>query len=235
MTWTKVEESEHKTKTKTVKSEPEKTVIPEPTAEPIPEPELGSEPLKNVRQEKFCQSIVKGSIPSDAYAQAGFKCRTPDIAKSAGNRMLTIVDVSDRIIYLQKKIADGICTDKIATKQELAEVLSRIIRTTMSDFLEYDKDGEAYYTLNDKTIGKDAIKKMKCRTTRDEHGQVVFEKQIEDIELVDKLAAVRELAKLMGYDVDAEGSLPADLKDFMARIAKDIFTLPSQQEDNKDG
>ena len=235
MTWTKVDESHEDAKTKTVKSEPEKTVIPEPTAEPIPEPELGSEPLKNVRQEKFCQSIVKGSIPSDAYAQAGFKCRTPDIAKSAGNRMLTNVDVSDRIIYLEKKIAAGICTDKIATKQELAEVLSRIIRTTMSDFLEYDKDGEAYYTLNDKTIGKDAIKKMKCRTTRDEHGQVVFEKQIEDIELVDKLAAVRELAKLMGYDVDAEGSLPADLKDFMARIAKDIFTLPSQQEDNKDG
>jgi len=231
MTWTKVDESEHKTKTKTVKSEPEKTV--EPTAVPIPEPELGSEPLKNVRQEKFCQSIVNGMSQQDAYIQAGYKCKSDVMACKAASRMSINVDISSRIAYLEKKIAAGICKDKIATKQEVAEVLSRIIRTTMSDFLEYDKDGEAYYTLNDKTIGKDAIKKMKCRTTRDEHGQVVFEKQIEDIELVDKLAAVRELAKLMGYDVDAEGSLPADLKDFMARIAKDIFTLPSQQEDKE--
>ena len=235
MTWTKVEESEHKTKTKTVKSEPAKAVIPEPTAEPIPEPELGSEPLKNVRQESFCQRIVNGIPQQDAYVEAGYKCKSTNAAGAAATRMLSNVKIADRIIYLQKQIAAAVCSDAVATKQELAESLTRIIRTTMSDFMSYDKDGEAFFDLKPETIGKDAIKKMRCRTTRNEAGQVVFEKQIEDIELVDRLAAIEKLAKLMGYDVDAEGSLPADLKDFMARIAKDIFTLPSQQEDNKDG
>lgn len=224
MNWEKVDEDALKKPRKTKR----KTETEKPRPVP-PDCELGSLPIINSKREKFCQLYVKGTNLADAYERAGYATTSHATALVASARLVKKVEIHDRISYLQKQIADGICTKQVASKQELAETLTKIIRTTMSDFMSYDKDGEAYFELNPETVGRDAVKKIKSRTIRDEHGQVIYEKQLEDVELVDKLAAIDKLAKLMGYDSDASG-LPAGLKELMGAISKSIFKLPCDEE-----
>ena len=219
MNWEKIEES----------------AITENKTEQTPCSELGSEPLKNVRQELFVQELIQkgahhGNIIS-AFLAAGFKAKNNDTAVSASGRLLRNVTLRTRLTWLQKQIADGLNTAKIASKQELAEYYTRLLRTTVADFLEYDKDGERYFSIKDGTLGKEAIKKIKCRTIRDQAGNIKDEKQIEEIELESRLAAGRELANLMGYNTAVADQMPTSLKEFLDGIAKDCMKLPKDSED----
>ena len=61
-------------------------------------------PLSNDRREKFCQFIVDGIKPSQAYQKA-YKC-SQEVAIASSSRMLTYVEVKERIDYLRQELAE---------------------------------------------------------------------------------------------------------------------------------
>lgn len=63
-----------------------------------------SKPLSNDRREKFCQLIVDGIKPSQAYQKA-YKC-SQEVAIASSSRMLTYVEVKERIDYLRQELAE---------------------------------------------------------------------------------------------------------------------------------
>ena len=224
MNWEKIEEADDAT-----------TLLKKATPAQEPAHELGSEPLKNRKQEIFAQEISRiGTDRGDAikaYFTAGYKAKNNLVASAACTQLLKHIKVYDRISWLNKEVEAGLNTAKIASKQELAEYYTRLLRTTVADFLEYDKDGERYFSIKDGTLSKEAIKKIKCRTIRDQAGNIKDEKQIEEIELESRLAAGRELANLMGYNTAVADQMPASLKEFLDGIAKDCMKLPKDSED----
>lgn len=75
----------------------------------------------NVRQEKFCLEYAKCGNATEAAKKAGYSEKT---AKSIGQRLLTFVDVKNRLQELAKKAED----DKIADIKEMQQRLTSIIR-----------------------------------------------------------------------------------------------------------
>lgn len=60
----------------------------------------GSEPLRNVRWEGFCQNIAKGMTKGAAYSAAGYT-DNPSAASTAASRLFDNVEIVDRIRWLQ--------------------------------------------------------------------------------------------------------------------------------------
>ena len=77
-----------------------------------------------IKQERFCQEYAKSGNATDAYKRAGYKPKTDNVAKSAGARLLTSVNVQKRL----NEIADKVSSEKIMGIAEMQERLSRIAR-----------------------------------------------------------------------------------------------------------
>lgn len=119
--------------------------------EQMPCSELGSEPLKRTKQELFVQEFIKeGSNRGDAvkaYFAAGFKAKNNEVAASASSRLLKNVNVRDRLSWLQKKVASDICMKQVASKQELAEYYTKIVRQDTESVSEQKVGLEAARSL----------------------------------------------------------------------------------------
>jgi phage terminase small subunit len=76
-----------------------------------------SGPLKNARQERFCQELAKGKSQLDAYESAGYK---PD--RGAATRLSANVSVAARVAELKSRIAEKV-TEK--TSIDAAWVLTK--------------------------------------------------------------------------------------------------------------
>jgi len=95
------------------------------------------------QQERFCQLIVQGKNQTDAYMEAGYKCKNIDVAKSAASRLFANVNVSARIAALQAAAAEEAQID-----------LAWLIRESVATYAAAKKDaayGPAVSAL--KTIG----------------------------------------------------------------------------------
>ena len=75
----------------------------------------------NVRQDKFCLEYAKCGNATEAAKKAGYSEKT---AKSIGQRLLTYVDVKNRLQELAEKVENS----KIADIKEMQERLTSIIR-----------------------------------------------------------------------------------------------------------
>ena len=66
-------------------------------------PPSPSEPLKNVRQERFCLALAEGMSATSAYLQAGYKQSASATANAA--RLITSDNVKARLAHLQAMAA----------------------------------------------------------------------------------------------------------------------------------
>jgi phage terminase small subunit len=60
--------------------------------------------LKNVRHERFAQEIAQGKSAGEAYRLAGYRAANHS-AETAGPRLLKNVQIQQRIVQLQQKVA----------------------------------------------------------------------------------------------------------------------------------
>lgn len=72
--------------------------------------------LSNAKHELFSQGVAKGLDATEAYSKAGYKG-----GKTAASRLLTNVNVVDRIKELQGKASDKAVVDKAWVLQRLKE------------------------------------------------------------------------------------------------------------------
>ena len=159
-----------------------------------------SRPLKNARWEAFAQAVFGGMTQSDAYRKSfeakGYKAKS--IHEEASRLCLK---VAPRIEWLQSRAANK----AIATKEELAAMLTEITRARHSDFLTMSADGVWFHDIGPETLRQAALKKVKTRVQTDKgSGDAVIEKQFDEIELESKVTAAQALSKLMGYDAPAK-------------------------------
>ena len=93
-----------------------------------------SKPLDNDRREKFCQLIIDGVKPSEAYKKA-YKC-SQEVATASVSRMLGYADVKARIDYLRDQLAEdkanrrkrklAVCEDIWSGKELKADVSDKL-------------------------------------------------------------------------------------------------------------
>jgi phage terminase small subunit len=60
--------------------------------------------LKNVRHERFAQEVAQGKSAGEAYRLAGYRAANHS-AETAGPRLLKNVQIQQRIVQLQQKVA----------------------------------------------------------------------------------------------------------------------------------
>lgn len=59
--------------------------------------------LENVRHERFAQELAKGKTQEQAYIDAGY---SPNGARAASSKLLTIANITERVAELQSVVAD---------------------------------------------------------------------------------------------------------------------------------
>ena len=82
----------------------------------------------NVRRERFCELIVAGKAPADAWLEAGYNT-SRDVARRNAHTALTKDDVQQRIAKLREEISKKTTLDL----QEKLEFLTKIIRTPIDE------------------------------------------------------------------------------------------------------
>jgi len=68
-----------------------------------PKPIDYSKPLKNAKYERFCQEYIVDNNGTQAAIRAGYSEKT---ARSQGQRLLTNVDIKNRLAYLQVELSE---------------------------------------------------------------------------------------------------------------------------------
>lgn len=85
--------------------------------------------LKNSRHEKFAVASFKGMTGHDAAIEAGYSLKT---VNQTASRLLTYVNIIDRIEELKKEVA----SDAVMSQQEIEERLTEIGRARLVDFVD---------------------------------------------------------------------------------------------------
>ena len=176
--------------------------------------------LKNNRHEKFAQAIFAGNSAAEAAREAGY---AETGARQEGHRLLTNADIQNRIAELFKKSENA----AIMSKQELAEMYTRMLKTLHADFLTMSADGVWFHDIGPETLHQEALKKVKTRIISESHGRgehkVIQEKQFDEIELESKVSVGQALAKLMGYNEPDKYDLKAKVEsEALQEVATDL-------------
>ncbi|HTR34918.1 MAG TPA: terminase small subunit [Bryobacteraceae bacterium] len=79
--------------------------------------------LHNPRHEKFSQLVASGIKPKEAYTSVGYK---PTGAKQAASRLLTNVDVRERVSELQEAAARSAAECVILSRERVLNRLSQL-------------------------------------------------------------------------------------------------------------
>ena len=76
------------------------------------------------QQERFCQLIVQGKNQTDAYMEAGYKVKGPEVARANASRLLANANIEARIAELRAMSVD----DTLVTLDWLKEQAKAILK-----------------------------------------------------------------------------------------------------------
>lgn len=116
----------------------------------------GSKPMANVRWEAFCiayTGLFRRNAAA-AYVAAGYKPKTPDIAASAGERLLRNVDIESRIEYLNN---EALKVERLHARDAIRR-LAAIATAELADFL--DAEGKIDPMLVKRGPSRAAVQEM---------------------------------------------------------------------------
>ena len=85
--------------------------------------------LSNIRQEAFCQAYSKSGNATEAYKEAGYKCKSDDAARANAARLLANDNVRSRLVEL----GDTKENSAIADANEQKEFATAVVRGEMND------------------------------------------------------------------------------------------------------
>jgi len=126
----------------------------------------------NDRQRKFASKIVAGETATASYFASFPRCKSKSTAEQEGCKLLKNPKVAASIEELRERDEAILESDRIATKRELLEFLTKIIRTPAGAIDKHDPLCQSY------------------KDTKDSN----------EIKLPDKLRAAERICKIMGWD-----------------------------------
>lgn len=92
-------------------------------------------------QRKFCDEYLIDCNATRAYKAAYSRIKNDNVAKSAGNRLLTFVDIKE---YIQTRL-DEMASAKVATAEEVIQYLTSVMRgESDSEVVVVTGDGDGY-------------------------------------------------------------------------------------------
>jgi phage terminase small subunit len=140
-------------------------------------------PLKNQRQELFCQYIFVADSPAyECAIRAGYSLKA---ARPVASRMLTFANVRGRINELNERAAKA----RIMSKQERMERLSEIGRGKVTDFIV---EGQIRVDAKSKNVG--ALESV-TKKTRKVAGAIISE-EFTEVKLLNPVAAIDKLNEM---------------------------------------
>lgn len=92
-------------------------------------------------QRRFCDEYLIDCNATRAYKAAYPRIKNDNVAKSAGNRLLTFVDIKE---YIQTRL-DEMASAKVATAEEVIQYLTSVMRgESDSEVVVVTGDGDGY-------------------------------------------------------------------------------------------
>lgn len=92
-------------------------------------------------QRKFCDEYLIDCNATRAYKAAYPRIKNDNVAKSAGNRLLTFVDIKE---YIQTRLGE-MASAKVATAEEVIQYLTSVMRgESDSEVVVVTGDGDGY-------------------------------------------------------------------------------------------
>lgn len=174
----------------------------------------GSAPLENERRERFCQEYCLSLNASDAARKAGY---SPKTAKQQGSRLLTDVDVAERVDFLKNQLAARLKVRKDRALRELAD----IAMVNIGDFVVIE-DAIITKRFKDGSIEEREGQRLRLRDDLPPElyaliqSITVYEDRI-SIKMWDKLKAIELMARIKRWvgesgmpAVDAAPGIPTD-------------------------
>ncbi|GAT35608.1 phage terminase, small subunit [Terrimicrobium sacchariphilum] len=153
---------------------------------------MESQEKLNDRQRKFAELIVGGATAKAAYFEAFPRCRSEKTAETEGSKLLKNPKVASFIEALRWEVAENAKSDLVATRQEVLEFLTEVIRTPAGMVDEEHK---------------------LCQSFK-------FTEGMREIKIPPKLQAAERLAKMLGWDVPEKKVVEAGdtLTEFLEKL-----------------
>lgn len=107
----------------------------------------------NVRQEKFCIEYAKSGNATQAYINAGYKCKDGKSCRARASKLLTLDNVQQRL----RELNDEVKNDAIASIQEIKEFWTKVLRNEEVEDVVGMTEGGPFRLSKDCNI-KDRIK-----------------------------------------------------------------------------
>jgi phage terminase small subunit len=152
-------------------------------------PKESSRTTLTPKMEKFCLNFVKLGNATEAAIKAGYK-NTPAV-HSVATENLQKPAIQARIAELRKRAEDATIMNVLERKQ----LLSKIGRTNLTNFMEMGQDG-SWVNIGPETPDAEAISEIHSRTVYDDNG--AHSTVHTSVKLHDKLKAIDLLNKMDG-------------------------------------
>ncbi len=149
----------------------------------------GAAPLENHRQERFCINIVEGMRRGLAYSTAGYEAQSDNSARSGASTLMRKPEVQARIAFLREQVA-------ALARERRERVIQEMERIALSDLRKAVDWSDHRVTVRDSASLDDAT------------AAAIAEVQVSrghgvKVRMHDKLAALKELARIHGAYPDA--------------------------------
>jgi phage terminase small subunit len=184
-------------------------------------------PLKNQRQELFCQYVFTGESPAyECAVRAGYALKA---ARSTASHLSTNHNIRARIDELNAAAASA----RVMTVQERKEKLSEIGRARLTDYMSEDSI----------KVGKDspnasALQSL-TKNTRKIRNAIISE-EVTDIKLHSPIAAIQELNKMEHIYYDTTVNIQntqviiVNAKEKILSALDRLASTGTEGEDNRD-
>lgn len=140
-----------------------------------------SKPLRDGRQERFCNECIAGITAAEAARRAGCSGRT---GRQQGSRLLTEDGVSRRVAWLRQQVSKA----NVITQQEALAILTEQARSKLSHFATIGADGAVTWIFDRRQANNGAVGRVRIR-----NGAVL------ELELHDPRVAIEAIANVLGW------------------------------------
>ena len=168
-------------------------------------------PLKDPKQERFCQLYVIDLNVDESHKKAGYRGKHPD----AGQKIFAKPNVQRRIRELQHALNERFDVTAREVRGELIKMAFRDVRTML------DENGMPLPVSNLDDFTAAAIDSLKFES----HGDTV---RVKEVKMVPKMESLKELAKHMGiaekHEISGPGGGPIPIeRDMSPEAAAEIY------------
>jgi phage terminase small subunit len=178
------------------------------------------------RQERFCKEYIKDHNATKAAIRAGYSKKT---AKQQGSRLLSRVDIEQRIKKLEERISNTILEKVVIDRSWVLEKYRQFVEFDPRKM--FDADGKILPVpeLDDETALAITSFDMDCevafdKSEGDKKSDPVIHEYVKKVKAADKKGALDSIAKILGLFIEKHEHTGKDGKPIETKDVSDLET-----------